>query len=64
MMPRLITERELLEKRAMTLQRPLEKTAARLYELNPGAGMDILTNYSAGLYLSVMESLKVLSMEK
>jgi dipeptidase len=64
MISRLIKERELLEKRAIALQRPLEKTAVRLYELNPGAGMEILTNYSGGLFMSAMEALKEISMVK
>jgi dipeptidase len=62
--PRLISERESLEMRAVTLQKPLERTAAQMYPLDPRAAMEILSNFSEGMYLSAMEALESLATEE
>jgi len=45
-----------LETRALTLQGPLEETALKLYPKDRAAAMDLLANYSKGLYLSALEA--------
>jgi hypothetical protein len=51
-----------IENDAFTLQKPIEETARRLYVKDKTAAMQILTNYSNGIYLSSVEAMqKVLS---
>jgi len=45
-----------LETRALTLQRQLEEIALKLYPKDRAADMDLLANYSKGLYLSALEA--------
>ena len=45
-----------LETRALTLQRQLEEIALKLYPKDRAAAMDLLANYSKGLYLSALEA--------
>jgi dipeptidase len=53
-----------IEDDALTLQKPLEGTARRLYVRDKTAAMQILTNYSNGIYLSSIEAMhKVLSQQ-
>jgi dipeptidase len=51
-----------IEDNACSLQRPLEETACRLYREDKATAMQILANYSKGLYLSSIEAMdRVLS---
>jgi dipeptidase len=51
-----------IENDALTIQEPVEETARRLYTEDKTAAMQILTNYSSGIYLSSIEAMrKVLS---
>ena len=51
-----------VEKNALSLQKPLEEVACRLYPEDKARAMRILANYSNGLYLSSMEAMdRVLS---
>ena len=51
-----------IEDNALSLQRPLEEAACRLYPEDKTTAMRILANYSNGLYLSSMEAMdRVLS---
>ncbi|MBN2375254.1 MAG: C69 family dipeptidase [Sedimentisphaerales bacterium] len=44
-----------VENRALSLQKPLEKTAVELYKKDKTAAMQLLSNYSKGIYLSALE---------
>lgn len=46
-----------VERRAFGMQKPLEEVATRLYRTDKKAAMEILSNYSNGLYLSAMEAM-------
>ena len=46
-----------IENNALSLQRPLEEAACRLYPDDKATAMRILANYSNGLYLSSMEAM-------
>jgi len=51
-----------IEKNAVAMQRPLEEAACRLYTENKTAAMQLLSNYSNGIYLSSLEAMdRVLS---
>jgi len=51
-----------IENNAFTLQKPLEEAARRLYARDKAAAMQILTNYSNGIYLKSIEAMqKILS---
>jgi len=51
-----------IEDNALSLQRPLEEAACRLYPQDKTTAMRILANYSNGLFLSSMEAMdRVLS---
>jgi len=53
---------EQIENNALSLQRPLEETACKLYREDKAKAMRILANYSNGLYLSSIEAMdRVLS---
>ncbi len=59
---RIKAQAEQIENNALSLQRPLEETACRLYPEDKATAMRILANYSNGLYLSSMEAMdRVLS---
>jgi len=62
--PELETEIEQFEKRALALQRPLEVAAGQLYSVDKTTALEILTNYSEGLYLSAMEAMNRVLSEK
>ena len=52
------------ENDAFDLQKPLEEAARRLYARDKTAAMQILTNYSNGIYLSSMEVMQKVLSEK
>ena len=53
---RVKAESRLLETGALTLQKPLEETALKLYHKDKALAMQLLANYSKGLYLSALEA--------
>jgi dipeptidase len=53
-----------IENDALTLQQPLEETAHLLYPRDKDAAMQILTNYSKGIYLSSIEAMQKILSEK
>ncbi len=53
-----------VEKKAFILQKPLEEAACRLYTEDKTAAMQILANYSKGVYLSSMEAMDRVLSEK
>ena len=55
---------ERIEYDALSMQRPLEEAASRLYTQDKAAAMRILANYSDGLYLSSMEAMDRVLSEK
>lgn len=61
---RLTFKRMEIEDRAMALQKPLERTARELYQLDHEAAMALLMNFSDGLYLSAMEAMKGIPLEE
>ncbi len=59
---RVKAQAEQIENNALSLQRPLEESACRLYPEDKATAMRILANYSNGLYLSSIEAMdRVLS---
>jgi dipeptidase len=59
---RIKAQAEQIENNALSLQRPLEETACRLYQEDKATAMRTLANYSNGLYLSSIEAMdRVLS---
>jgi len=54
---RIKTQAEQIENNALSLQRPLEETACRLYREDKATAMLILANYSNGIYLSSLEAM-------
>jgi dipeptidase len=46
-----------VEKNALALQKPLEEAACRLYTKDKTTAMQILANYSQGIYLSSLEAM-------
>ncbi len=46
-----------VERRALTLQRPLEQTALQLHSVDRTTALTMLDNYSDGYYLSAMEAM-------
>jgi len=53
-----------IEKNAFNLQKPLEETASRLYTEDKTTAMQILANYSNGIYLSSIEAMYELLPQK
>jgi dipeptidase len=53
-----------IENDALTIQKPLEEAARRLYTRDKTAAMQILTNYSNGIYLSSIEAMQKVLSEK
>jgi dipeptidase len=53
-----------VERRAFSLQQPLEETALRVYPTNKERAIEILSNYSEGLYLSALEAMNRALSEK
>jgi len=53
-----------IENDAQTIQKPLEEAARRLYTRDKTAAMQILTNYSNGIYLSSIEAMEKVLSEK
>jgi len=53
-----------IENDAFTLQKPIEEAARRLYARDKTAAMQILTNYSNGIYLSSIEAMQKVLSEK
>jgi dipeptidase len=53
---RVKAEARQLENRAFSLQKPIEEIALKLYPKDKAAAMDLLANYSKGLYLSALEA--------
>ncbi len=53
---RVKAESRRLENRAFSLQKPIEEIALKLYTKDKAASMDLLANYSKGLYLSALEA--------
>ncbi|MHC4693453.1 MAG: C69 family dipeptidase [Planctomycetota bacterium] len=59
---RIKAQAEQIENNALSLQQPLEETTSKLYKQNKATAMQILANYSNGLYLSSIEAMdRVLS---
>jgi dipeptidase len=62
MITRVSSQAERIEKNARNLQGPVEKAARGLYAEDKAAAMQILANYSKGLYMSSIEAMdKILS---
>ena len=58
------TAAQRIERDALALQKPLEKTALQLYRSDKAAAPRLLENYSKGIYLSCLEAMNtVLSQE-
>jgi dipeptidase len=58
------TAAQRIEEDAAALQRPLEKAALQLYRSDKAAALQLLENYSKGVYLSCLEAMgTVLSQE-
>ncbi|MBW8040920.1 MAG: hypothetical protein FVQ85_13070 [Planctomycetes bacterium] len=55
---------EQIENNALSIQRPLEESACRLYRVNKATAMRTLANYSNGIYLSSMEAMDILLSKK
>jgi len=53
---RVKAEARLLETGALTLQKPLEEVALKLYHKDKALAMQLLANYSKGLYLAALEA--------
>ena len=53
-----------IENDALTVQKPIEETARRLYARDKNAAMQILNNYSKGIYLSSIEAMQKVLSEK
>jgi hypothetical protein len=53
-----------IENDALTVQKPIEEAARRLYARDKTAAMQILTNYSNGIYLSSIEAMQKVLSEK
>jgi len=51
------TVAERVEKNAFAFQKPLEETARRLYTKDKPTAMQILANYSNGIYLWSLEAM-------
>ena len=54
---RVKAQAEEIENNALAIQRPLEEAACRLYTEDKTAAMQILANYSKGIYLSSLEAM-------
>ena len=54
---RVKAQAEEIEDNALAIQRPLEEAACRLYTEDKTAAMQILANYSKGIYLSSLEAM-------
>jgi dipeptidase len=54
---RVRTLAENIEKNAFALQKPLEEAACRLYKKDKAAAVQMLANYSDGIYLSSLEAM-------
>jgi len=61
---KLKAESEEFEKRALSLQGPLEQTARQLYSVDESTALEMLANYSNGLYLSATEAMDRVLSEK
>jgi dipeptidase len=57
-------ELEEFEKKALFLQKTVEQSAMELYSVDKLKAKKILTNYSNGLYLSAMEAMNRVLLEK
>ncbi|MHC4532929.1 MAG: C69 family dipeptidase [Planctomycetota bacterium] len=53
-----------IENDALTVQKPVEEAARRLYAKDKTAAMQILANYSKGIYLSSIEAMQKVLSEK
>ncbi|MCP4259983.1 MAG: hypothetical protein GY774_21085 [Planctomycetes bacterium] len=53
-----------IENDALTMQKPLEGAARRIYAKDKDAAMQILANYSNGIYLSYIEAMQKILSEK
>jgi hypothetical protein len=53
-----------IENDALAVQKPIEEAARRLYARDKTAAMQILTNYSNGIYLSSIEAMQKVLSEK
>ncbi len=58
------TEAQRIEQNAVALQQPLEKTALQLYRSDKAAAMRLLEDYSKGLYLSCLEAMSGILLQK
>jgi dipeptidase len=61
---RVKAQAEQIENNALSLQRPLEEAACKLYRQDKATAMRILANYSNGIYLSSMEAMDRILSEK
>jgi len=62
--PKLKVEFDDFEKRALTMQKPVEKSALKLYPEDKATALETLTKYSDGLYLEALETLERVLSEK
>ncbi len=58
------TAAQRIEQNAIALQKPLEKTALRLYRSDKATALRLLENYSKGIYLSCLEAMDAVLSEK
>jgi dipeptidase len=61
---RVRAQTEQVEKEAMSLQKPLEEAACRLYREDKDKAMQLLANYSDGIYMSSLEAMSRILAEK
>jgi dipeptidase len=57
-------EAQRIEQDAVTMQKPIEETALRLYKSDKAATMRFLENYSKGVYLSCLEAMNTVLSER
>ncbi len=58
------TAAQRIERDAVTMQKPLEKTALQLYRSDKAAALRLLKNYSKGVYLSCLEAMNTVWSEE
>jgi len=58
------TAAQRIEQNAASLQKPMEKTALQLYRRDRAAALQLLENYSKGIYLSCLETMSAALSEK
>jgi dipeptidase len=58
------TETQRIEQDAVAMQKLLEKTALQLYRSDEAAALRLLENYSKGVYLSCLEAMNTVLLQK